>query len=96
VIALVLLGAVGAFLLAYRWYGRWLTTKLALDDRRAVPAELQYDGVDYVPARTPILLGHHFSSIAAPSSWAACTTSRRWSARSGTAPGPSPSWPAST
>ena len=40
------------------------TRKLALDDRRAVPAEMMYDGVDYVPAKTPVLLGHHFSSIA--------------------------------
>jgi carbon starvation protein len=62
--ALVLIAAIAAFIVAYRVYGGWLSGRLGLDDRRAVPSETQYDGVDFVPAAKPILLGHHFSSIA--------------------------------
>jgi carbon starvation protein len=63
-LAVIFLAACAAFLLAYRVYGGWLARALGADDRRAVPADTQRDGVDFVPARTPILLGHHFSSIA--------------------------------
>lgn len=61
---IVLSAAIAIFAVAYRFYGRWLGRKLALDDRRLVPAEHMYDGVDYTPAKTPVLFGHHFSSIA--------------------------------
>ncbi len=63
-IAVLLLASMAAFYLAYRVYGGWMSARLGLDDRRAVPSELQQDGVDYVPTKTPVLLGHHFSSIA--------------------------------
>jgi len=63
-IAVLLFASALAFAAAYRFYGGWISRKLGLDDRRAVPAELQYDGIDFVPTRTPVLLGHHFSSIA--------------------------------
>jgi carbon starvation protein len=62
--ALILLATIATFAVAYRVYGRWLARQVGLDDRRLVPSESQYDGVDHVPARTPVLLGHHFSSIA--------------------------------
>ncbi len=63
-LAILLIGAIVLFTLAYRFYGAWITRKLGLDDRHAVPSEYMYDGTDYVPARTPVLFGHHFSSIA--------------------------------
>ncbi|HEX7117581.1 MAG TPA: carbon starvation CstA family protein [Longimicrobiales bacterium] len=63
-IAVLLLASLAVFVLAYRLYGGWMSARLGLDDRRAVPAELMQDDVDYLPTKTPVLLGHHFSSIA--------------------------------
>jgi carbon starvation protein len=63
-LALILVTAAAALAVAYRLYGGYLTRRFQLDDRRMVPSELQRDGVDYVPTRTPVLLGHHFASIA--------------------------------
>ncbi len=60
----LLVAAAVAFVVAYRTYGSWITRKLGLDDRHVVPSEAMYDGTDFVPARTPVLFGHHFSSIA--------------------------------
>ena len=48
----------------YVFYGRWVAGWLGVDDSRKTPAHLLNDGVDYVPAHTPMLFGHHFSSIA--------------------------------
>jgi carbon starvation protein len=63
-LALVFFCALFLFIIAYRWYGGFVAARLGLDDRRAVPSEYLYDGTDYVPAKTPVLFGHHFSSIA--------------------------------
>jgi carbon starvation protein len=63
-LAVILVTAIALFLVAYRVYGAWITRKLALDDQHSVPSEFMYDGTDYVPAKTPVLFGHHFSSIA--------------------------------
>jgi carbon starvation protein len=54
------------FLLAYFTYGRFLARKVfRLDDRRVTPAVELNDGLDYVPAKKGMLLGQHFSAIAA-------------------------------
>ena len=63
-LAFILLGAIALFLIAYRVYGSWMSGVFGLNDRHVVPAEGQYDGVDHVPTKTPVLLGHHFASIA--------------------------------
>jgi len=63
-LALILIAAIVLFLLAYRIYGAWISDKFSLDDEHAVPSEYMFDGTDYVPAKTPVLFGHHFSSIA--------------------------------
>ena len=63
-LAVLLVVASVLFVLAYRFYGTWISRKLNLNDEHAVPSEFMYDGTDYVPARTPVLFGHHFSSIA--------------------------------
>jgi carbon starvation protein len=52
------------FALAFRFYGRWLERRFEVDDRHPTPAHTDSDGVDRVPAPSPVLLGHHFSSIA--------------------------------
>jgi carbon starvation protein len=60
----VFIGAVVLFVLAYRYYGRFLDRHFEIDDNRETPSHTDYDGVDKVPTKTAILLGHHFSSIA--------------------------------
>ncbi|MDI6879057.1 MAG: carbon starvation protein A [Desulfitobacteriaceae bacterium] len=53
-----------AFIVAYLTYGRWVANKFGLDPTRPTPAHTMEDGIDYVPAKAPVLLGHHFASIA--------------------------------
>ena len=49
----------------YKIYGSWIERKLVVpDDSVPTPAHELRDGVDYSPAKTPVLFGHHFSSIA--------------------------------
>lgn len=60
---LVLFGIV-AFVIAYATYGAWLAKEWGIDNKRQTPAHTKYDGVDYEPAKAPVLLGHHFASIA--------------------------------
>ncbi|MFW5769962.1 MAG: carbon starvation protein A, partial [Spirochaetota bacterium] len=62
-VTLILL-AVAAFIAAYIFYGKFIAIKLGIDPSRKTPAHTMHDGVDYVPARAPVLLGHHFASIA--------------------------------
>lgn len=51
-------------LAAYRLYGAWLARQWRIDVNRPTPAHTQADGVDYVPTKPAVLMGHHFSSIA--------------------------------
>lgn len=62
-ILLILLSIV-IFVAAYLLYGRYLAKAWGIDPKRETPAHTMEDGVDYVPAKAPILLGHHFASIA--------------------------------
>ncbi len=62
-IVLILL-AIVIFVGAYLTYGRWLAKQWGIDPTKTTPAHVMEDGVDYVPAKTPVLMGHHFSSIA--------------------------------
>lgn len=63
---LLVLLAVSAVVLiaAYFSYGRMLERRLKVDPSRETPAHTLYDGVDYAPASKPVLLGHHFATIA--------------------------------
>lgn len=61
---MLLLLSIFAFLVAYVTYGSWLAKQWGVDPNRITPAHTMNDGVDYVPAKAPILLGHHFASIA--------------------------------
>lgn len=52
------------FILAYATYGKWVAKQWGLDPNHITPAHELSDGIDYVPAKPAVLLGHHFSSIA--------------------------------
>ncbi len=60
----LILFALAIFTIAYIFYGRYIAKNLEIDPTRKTPAHTMYDGIDYVPARAPVLLGHHFASIA--------------------------------
>lgn len=60
----LILFALLSLVIAYFTYGRFIEKKLGVDADRKTPAHTQPDGVDYVPAKAPVLLGHHFASIA--------------------------------
>lgn len=61
---LLMLAAIVVFYLGYTFYGNFISRKIDVNDNNITPSHTQYDGVDYVPARSPVLLGHHFASIA--------------------------------
>jgi len=52
------------YVVAYKLYGGFITKRLEVNNTRETPSHTMYDGVDYVPAKAPVLLGHHFASIA--------------------------------
>jgi len=61
----ILLGSIVIFIIAYLTYGSWLAKTWGIDPTKETPAHTEDDGgVDYVPAKAPVLLGHHFASIA--------------------------------
>ena len=62
--AVLLIISIAILLIGYIFYGRWLSKKWGVDPSNVTPAHTMEDGVDYVPAKAPVLMGHHFSSIA--------------------------------
>lgn len=62
-VILLVVGVV-VLILGYAFYGRWLAKKWGVDPSRKTPAHTKQDGIDYMPAKAPVLMGHHFSSIA--------------------------------
>ena len=51
--------------IGYVCYGGWLCKQWGVGESKTeTPAHTMADGVDYVPAKAPVLMGHHFSSIA--------------------------------
>ena len=60
----LLLLALVLFFLAYRFYGRYLSSRLGINPERPTPAVEFNDGVDFVPTRLPVLFAHHYSAIA--------------------------------
>src|SRR5512136_2494395 len=63
----LIITSLAAFAVAYRLYGAFLATKVAmLDDSRPTPAHRLKDGVDYHPTNRLVLFGHHFAAIAGP------------------------------
>lgn len=60
----ILLVGIVILVLGYIFYGGWLAKQWGVDPKRTTPAHELEDGNDYVPAKAPVLMGHHFSSIA--------------------------------
>src|SRR5918992_3217183 len=52
-------------IIAYFTYGRLVARWLGLDPSRPTPAVEMEDGNDFVPAPAPVVLGGHFTAIAA-------------------------------
>ena len=81
----LLIISVAVLAAGYILYGRWLCKQWGVGELdKPTPAHALEDGIDYVPAKAPILMGHHFSSIAgagpitgpigaAGFGWLACT-----------------------
>ncbi|HJX34791.1 MAG TPA: carbon starvation CstA family protein [Desulfatiglandales bacterium] len=61
----VVLVSILIFILGYLFYSRFVAREFQLDDNAVTPAIQVNDGVDYVPARPALLIGQHFSAIAA-------------------------------
>jgi carbon starvation protein len=63
--AWILCAGVASYVIAYRFYARFLAVKVfELDDHRATPAERLNNDRDFVPTNKWVLYGHHFSAIA--------------------------------
>jgi carbon starvation protein CstA len=61
----VVMAAVCVYLIAYRFYSRFIADKvMGLDPRRQTPAYKYNDGLDFVPTNRYVLFGHHFAAIA--------------------------------
>jgi carbon starvation protein len=53
------------YVLAYRFYGRWLAKRVVeLNNQRVTPAVRLNDGVNFHPTNKVVLFGHHFAAIA--------------------------------
>ncbi len=57
-LAIIVLGG------AYLTYGKWLERSWGIDPKAKTPAYELEDGVDYVPAKSGVVFGHQFASIA--------------------------------
>ena len=61
----VIIGVVVIYL-AYNYYARWIDRDvIQADPKRATPARMYMDGVDFMPTSRNVLYGYHFKSIAA-------------------------------
>ena len=61
---------IGVALLAcgYIFYGRWLCKQWGVGElKEETPAHTMQDGIDYVPAPAPVLMGHHCLLYTSPS-----------------------------
>ncbi|MGE8474023.1 MAG: carbon starvation CstA family protein, partial [Paraburkholderia hospita] len=59
----VVIAAVCVYLIAYRFYSRFIANHvLQLDGQRVTPAVRHNDGLDYVPTNKYVLFGHHFAA----------------------------------
>jgi len=64
-LAAVIIGVLTVYL-GYTRYARYIDRNVIQSDpKRATPATLYMDGVDFMPTNRDILFGYHFKSIAA-------------------------------
>lgn len=62
--SLAVVGCLLLYALGYRFYSRYLATRLfGLRAEFVTPAHRLADGIDYVPTRKFVLFGHHYASI---------------------------------
>jgi carbon starvation protein len=63
----LVVAAVCTYAVGYRFYSSFISAKvLALDAKRATPAERLENGRDFVPTNKWVVFGHHFAAIAGP------------------------------
>src|SRR5581483_6105017 len=63
----LVVAAACTYLVGYRFYASFVAARvMALDDKRATPAERLRDGHDFEPTNKWIVFGHHFAAIAGP------------------------------
>ncbi len=63
----LVVAAVCTYAVGYRFYSSFIAAKvLALDPKRATPAERLENGRDFVPTNKWVVFGHHFAAIAGP------------------------------
>lgn len=62
-LTLLILSAV-ILISAYFIYGKYVYNKFKLSDSRKAPSHTHRDGIDYIPSKPIVVLGHHFASIA--------------------------------
>src|SRR5215472_19030375 len=59
--------ALCSYAVGYRFYSKFIAAKLlAIDPRRATPAERMENGRDFIPTNKWVVFGHHFAAIAGP------------------------------
>ncbi|HDQ14090.1 MAG TPA: carbon starvation protein A [Sediminispirochaeta sp.] len=62
---LIVVVGIAVYVLLYLTYGKKLERDVVkASDESEAPSKRMFDGVDYVPAKAPVLFGHHFASIA--------------------------------
>src|SRR5512141_3108313 len=62
----ILIVAIAAISVGYFFYARCINrTVIQPDDKKAPPAKMYMDGVDFTPANRNVLFGYQFKSIAA-------------------------------
>ncbi|PSQ04541.1 carbon starvation protein A [Halobacteriales archaeon QS_6_71_20] len=60
----LVLAVLALFSAGYLGYSRYLARFVELEEENETPAHKYEDGQEYVPSKKPVLLGHHYSSIA--------------------------------
>ena len=63
----LVLAAACTYAVGYRFYAKFIAARvMALNDKRATPAERLRNGHDFEPTNKWIVFGHHFAAIAGP------------------------------
>jgi carbon starvation protein len=63
----LVLAAACSYAIGYRFYAKFIAARvMALNDKRATPAERLRNGLDFEPTNKWIVFGHHFAAIAGP------------------------------
>src|SRR6266480_819832 len=63
----LVVAAACTYLVGFRFYGKFIAARvMALNDKRATPAERLRNGHDFEPTNKWIVFGHHFAAIAGP------------------------------